>query len=175
MKMADGGFRPGLNVQMATAGSELGGRRTVVAVNVNNIGSDMSAVTPMLDQIERRTGQLPEILLADANHGNHAAITNADARGVNVVIAISKRTRESSDKADQSPAVAAWKARMQTDEAKGLYRARASLCEWTNAQAAGRVRFRQLLVRGVAKATSVALLIAITTNLTQHLATLASS
>ena len=174
MKMADGGFRPGLNVQMATAGSEFGGPRTIVGVHVNDIGSDMSAVTPMLDQIERRTGKLPQTLLADANHGNHAAIVDADARGVNVVIAVSKRTRESSAKADAHPAITAWKARMETDEAKQLYRARASLCEWSNAQAAGRFRFRQLLVRGVEKATSVALLVAITTNLTQHLATLAN-
>lgn len=174
MKMADGGFRPGLNVQMATAGSELGGRRTVVGVCVNNVGSDMSAVTPMLDQIERRTGQLPKTLLADANHGNHAAIIDADARGVNVIIAVSKRTRESTSNANLHPAVVAWKERMKTNDAKDLYRTRAGLCEWSNAQATGRFHFRQLLVRGVAKATSVALLIAITTNLTQHLAMLAS-
>lgn len=68
MKMGDGGFRPALNVQMATAGSELGGPRTIVGVAVCNVGSDMGGVTPMLEQIERRTGQLPETLLADANH-----------------------------------------------------------------------------------------------------------
>lgn len=173
MKMADGGFRPGLNVQMATAGSELGGPRTVVGVRVSNVGSDMGAITPMLDQIERRTGRLPETLLADSNHGSHAAIIDADARGVNVVIAVAKRSRESGGKADKSPAIVAWKARMQTEEVKALYRARAGLCEWANAQAAGRFRLRQFLVKGVAKATSVALLIAITTNLTQHLASLA--
>lgn len=174
MKMADGGFRPGLNLQMATAGSELGGPRTVVGVIVIKTGSDMGAVTPMLDQIERRTGQLPETLLADANHGSHDAIVDADARGVNVVVAVAKRSRESRAKADQRPAIVAWKARMQTEEAKELYRARAGLCEWTNAQAAARFGLRQFLVRGVVKATSVALLIAITTNLTQHLGTLAS-
>jgi transposase len=173
MKMADGGFRPGLNVQMATAGSELGGPRTVVAVTVNNVGSDMSAVTPMLDQIERRTGKLPENLLADANHGSFADIIDATKRGVNIVISVSKRSLEST-KADPDPAITAWKARMQTDEAKELYRARAGLAELTNAHAAGRFGLRQFLVRGVAKANCVALLLAITTNLTQHLTTLAN-
>ena len=71
MKMADGGFRPAYNVQTATAGSELGGRRTVVGVRVTNVGSDMNAVAPMLDDIERRTGKLPKVLLADANHVGH--------------------------------------------------------------------------------------------------------
>jgi hypothetical protein len=44
MKMADGGFRPAMNVQMATAGSVMGGPRTIVAVGVNNVGSDMGTL-----------------------------------------------------------------------------------------------------------------------------------
>lgn len=171
MKMGDGGFRPGFNVQMATAGSEFGGPRTIVAVRVNNVGSDMGSVTPMLDQIEQRTCKLPATILADANHANHGAIVDADARGVNAVIAVSSAGSKTSLKGEP-PAVTAWKARMETPTSKRLYRARAGLCEWTNAQAA-RQGLRQLLVRGVAKAASVALLVAITTNLIQHLATLA--
>src|SRR5947209_10352021 len=49
MKMGDGGFRPAYNVQMATAGSEMGGPRTIVGVRVTNVGSDMGSVTPMVD------------------------------------------------------------------------------------------------------------------------------
>lgn len=66
MKMGDGGFRPAMNVRCATAGSELGGTRTVIAVEVTNVGSDMGALTPMLAQIEARTGELPTTVLADA-------------------------------------------------------------------------------------------------------------
>lgn len=173
MKMGDGGFRPALNVQMATAGSELGGPRTIIAVNVNNVGSDMAAITPLLDQIERRTGKLPEVLLADANHSGHAGIIDAAARGVDLLVAVPKRSRDRAT-VDSDPAITAWKDRMSAEDAKVLYRARAGLCEWTNAQMAGRCGVRQFLVRGIAKATSVALLVAIATNLTQHLATLAS-
>jgi hypothetical protein len=68
MKMADGGFRPAYNVQMASAGSPMGGPRTIAGMLVTNVGSDMGSVSPMLDQIERRTGKLPKVLLADANH-----------------------------------------------------------------------------------------------------------
>ena len=176
MKMADGGFRPGLNVQMATAGSELGGPRTVVAVMVSNVGSDMGAVTPMLDQIERRTGQLPEVLLADANHANHVAIIDARERGVDPLIAVPKKRARVTARVSREtdPRALEWMERMRDDDAKALYRARAGLCEWTNAQAAGRCGIRQFLVRGIAKATNVALLFAITLNLTQHLATLGS-
>ncbi len=66
MKMPDGGYRPGYNVRLATAGSELGGPRTIVGLLVTNVGSDMGSVTPMLADVESRTGQLPKQLLADA-------------------------------------------------------------------------------------------------------------
>jgi transposase len=86
MKMGDGGFRPAYNIQMATAGSEMGGPHTIVGVRVTNVGSDMGSVTPMLGEIERRTGTLPEVLLADANHAKYECIRNATERGVEVVI-----------------------------------------------------------------------------------------
>ncbi len=174
MKMGDGGFRPAMNVGAATAGSELGGPRTIVAVQVTSIGSDMGAMSPMLAQIQQRTGQAPEILLADANYANHEAIAAAAARGVEVLVAVPRRSQQSGSSGNHTPAIEQWKARMQTERAKDLYRARAGLCEWTNAQFAGRFGLRQFLVRGLAKTTNVVLLAAITLNLTQHLATLAT-
>lgn len=174
MKMGDGGFRPAMNVRTATAGSELGGPRTVIAVEVTNVGSDMGAISPMLAQIEQRTGKVPEALLADANHANHEAIAAATARGVEVLVSVPRRSQQSGANGDHRPAIEQWKERMQSERAKQLYRARAGLCEWTNAQFAGRFGLRQFLVTSTAKTTCVALLAAITSNLTQHLATLAS-
>ncbi len=167
MKMGDGGFRPAMNVQMATAGDVLGGPRTIVAVAVNNIGSDMGALVPLVAQIEKRTGALPECVLADANHANHDAITMLTQQGVEVLVPVPDRTRKDGG----APELDAWKARMQTPEAKESYRARASLCELTNANAR-RMGMTQFLVRGVAKATSVALLTAITHDVLVHAATL---
>ena len=143
MKMADGGFRPAMNVRTATAGSELGGPRTIVAVEVTNIGSDMGAITPMLAQIEQRTGRLPETLLADANHANHEAIADATAGGVEVIVAVPRRSQNSGAKANHAPAIEQWKDRMQTERAKDLYRARAGLCEWTNYMEIGRASCRE--------------------------------
>jgi hypothetical protein len=60
---------------------------------------------------------------------------------------------------------------MASPEAQQTYRARASLCELTNANAR-RMGLTQLLVRGVAKATSVALLTAITHDVLTHASTL---
>lgn len=80
--------------------------------------------------------------------------------------------RNSSPRKDDTPAVAEWRKRMETDEAKGIYKLRAATAEWTNAQ----VRSHGLLpftVRGLDKALSVVLLVAIAHNLLRWLATLA--
>lgn len=174
MKMADGGFRPAYNVRMATAGSPLGGPRTIVGVQVTNVGSDMGAITPMLDEIKWRTGQLPRTLLADANHAKHDCIRAATDAGVEVLVAVPKQSQKSGANADDDPAIVAWLARMTTDEAKKLYRARASLCELSNAHLRTHHGVDQFLVRGLAKVTCVALLGAITSNLLQHAAALLS-
>jgi transposase len=169
MKMPDGGFRPAYNVQLATAGSPLGGARTIVGVRVTNVGSDLSSVSPMLDDIERRTGQLPTVLMADANHGDHASIRDADARGVTALIPVPKpRKGEPGERADNDPPIAAWRERMETDEAKETYRARASLCELPNAHFKSRLGLGHLLVRGLNKVTCVVLLTALASNLLAH-------
>jgi transposase len=168
MKMADGGFRPAYNVRMATAGSPLGGPRTIVGVQVTNVGSDMGSITPMLDEIKWRTGRLPTTLLADANHATHDCIRAATNADVEVLVAVPQRTQQGGAKADDDSAVVAWRKRMETDEAKKLYRARASLCELMNAHLRTHHGVDQFLVRGLAKVTCVALLAAITSNLLQH-------
>jgi hypothetical protein len=172
MKMADGGFRPAYNVRMATSGSPLGGPRTVVGVEVTNIGSDMGAITPMLDQIERRTGQLPKVLCADANHAKHECIRNATQRGVEIVVAVPERSQRGGPNAERDPTILSWRERMETDDAKKLYRARASLCELSNAHLRTHHGLGQFLVRGLVKVTNVTLLGAIAANLLQHATTL---
>jgi len=168
MKMADGGFRPAYNVRMATAGSPLGGPRTIVGVQVTNVGSDMGSIAPMLDEIKWRTGQLPKTLLADANHAAHDCIRAATDAGVEVLVAVPKPSQKPGANAADDPAIVAWRARMETDEAKKLYRARASLCELMNAHLRTHHGVDHFLVRGLAKVTCVALLGAIASNVLQH-------
>lgn len=174
MKMADGGFRPAYNIQTATAGSPLGGPRTIVGVRVTNVGSDMGSITPMLAELQRRTGQLPNAVLADANHASHACIRAATGQGVTALVAVPERSQKAGAKADDEPAVVAWRTRMETDEAKQLYRARASLCELTNAHLRSHYGLDRFLVRGIQKVTCVALFAAIASNLLQHASTLLS-
>ena len=166
MKMPDGGFRPAYNIQLATAGSELGGPRTIVGVLVTNTGSDMGSITPMLEDIKARTGKLPRQLLADANHAKHSCIDAATRAGVEVIMAIPKR--EQGAITPVSPEVEAWRERMKTDEAKRAYRARAALCELSNAHLKCHHGMASVPVRGLARVTCVALLGAIAANVLAH-------
>ena len=166
MKMPDGGYRPAHNVQLAVAGSPMGGPRTIVGLRVTNVGSDMNSLTPMLDDIERRTGTRPAQLLADANHTAHDDIRAVAARGVQLLAPVPQRSRNS--RSAQDEVINDWVVRMQTPEAKRATRARASLCELANAHLKDRFGLRQLLVRSTAKVTCVALLGCLAFNLLQH-------
>lgn len=167
MKMPDGGFRPGYNVQLAVAGSPLGGPRTTVGVRVHNTGSDMSSITPMLGQLKARAGRLPAVLLADANHATHACIEHATRQGVELLVAVPEHEKTARVR-QPSPEVAAWRARMHTPEAQKTFRARASLCELANAHFKDRFGMRGVLVRGTSKVTCVVLLASLAFNLLQH-------
>lgn len=172
MKMADGGYRPAYNVQMATAGSETGGPRTVVAVRVTNVGSDMGSITPMLEQIQTRTGALPKVLLADANHAKHECIRRCAELGVEALIPVPARSANAGASSDQAAEVCAWRERMHSDAAKRTLRARASLCELANAHLKSHHGVAQVLVRGIEKVTCVALLAGLAANLVQYAASL---
>jgi transposase len=170
MKMGDGGFRPGYNVQYAVAGSEMGGPRTIVGVNVTNAGSDMGSLAPMVEQIEERTGQRPAVLLADGGHAKAEDIAATMRMGVDVIVppAETAKTIEKLEVEGAAPEIIAWRERMETDEAKKLYRSRAGLVELANAHQKTHHGITQVLVRGAAKITSVILLNAIASNLLQH-------
>ena len=174
MKMGDGGFRPAYNVQYAVAGSAMGGPRTIVGVNVTNVGSDLGSMAPMVEQIEARTGQRPGALLADGGHVKAEDISATRSMGVDVLVppqetakAIEKLKAEGAD-----AQIIAWRERMDTDEAKQIYRARAGLVELANAHQKTHHGITQVLVRGVGKVTCVILLNAIGSNLLQHAARL---
>ena len=165
MKMPDGGFRPGYNLQFAVAGDEKGGPRTIVGLNVTNLGSDMGSVTDMIVEVARSTRVFPLLWLADANHARHVDIDYAARVGVCPLISVPDY--ENTEKAS-SEAVRAWHDRMETEEGKRLYKSRASLVELVNAHIKDRFGIDRVLVRGLAKVKCVALLGCLTFNLLQH-------
>ena len=167
IKMADGGTRPGYNVQFATTT----GSGIVVGVAVTNSGGDGGQMGPMLEQLKNRCGQMPPEMLVDGGYTTHDDIESAHAGGVTVYGPIKEEEKQKEKGIDpyqpkkrDGPGAAAWRQRMGTDEAKILYRQRASTAEWTNANARNR-GFYQVRVRGLQKVLAVALFYALVHNL----------
>ncbi len=169
MKMADGGFRPAYNVQVATDT----GAQVVVGVDVTNVGSDRGESTPMLDAVAARADPVPAAWLMDGGFVTREAIDEAADRGVTVYAPVpaSRSARDPhTPRPDDSPAVVAWRARMATPEAKTLYKDRAATAECVNALWKDRRGLHRLRVRGLAKVLCIALWMAVTHNLLRWVA-----
>jgi transposase len=167
MKMGDGGFRPAFNVQFATTTDAA---RVIAGVAVTTRGSDMGETTPMLAQIEARTGVRPAELLVDGGYPQHAAIDQAAARGATVYAPLPKPRKGDlrdphAPRATDSAAVAAWRQRMATDEAKAIYPQRAATAETVNADAKAHRGLDHLAVRGRDKVLGSVCLFALTYNI----------
>lgn len=172
MKMGDGGFRPAYNVQLATDADS----RAIVGLQVSQQGSDGGLVAPLERQIVERTGQHPGQYLVDGGLTTRETITTLAEQGVTVYGPVEPPRTTTSGRTqyeprpDDSPAVVAWRQRMETEEGQAIYRQRSGLAEWTNAQLRDRLGLQRFRVRGLAKVTSVMLLLAVTQNLLRLLA-----
>lgn len=171
MKMADGGFRPAFNAQLATDTAS----GVIVGLDVTDVGSDQGLLGPMVRQLERRHGRAPAEVLVD---GGYVSLEDvgalADSHCGTALYAPPTTPRDPARDPflplpDDHPAVAAWRVRMGTPEAKGIYRQRAATAELVNAQARNR-GLRQLPVRGLARARAMLLWFALAHNLVRTVA-----
>lgn len=175
MKMADGGFRPAFNVQLATDVAS----RVVVGVAVSNQGTDTGQLAPMLQQVKQRCGSLPGTMLVDGGFTKLADIEQAGAEGVRVLAPVPEPKKKDADryapKPDDSPEVAAWRQRMGTAQAQEEYKLRAATAETVNADLKAHRGLTQVNVRGRSKVMCVALWAALTYNVLRGLALAASA
>lgn len=159
MKMSDNGTRPAMNVQFASDGEA----QLVVAVEVTSQGSDSGLMQPMYDQVAEQYGVTPESYLVDGGFSNKKDITYVEGEGSRVyapVYAERKQLAEGKDpyapRADESPEMTAYRARMGTAEGKAKYKERAKIAEFPNADCRNR-GLTQFRVRGLIKAKAQAL------------------
>jgi transposase len=163
MKMADGGFRPAYNVHFVSDTVS----KVIMAVEVDNIGTDTHAMVPLAEQIEERYKVGPEEWLADGGCNSLKNVDKMDERGCKIFAPLKRRRSgrnpEEIRPTDSQP-VRDWRQRMTTDEAKQIYKQRGATAELVNAQCRAQGLW-QFLVRGTKKVLAVALLHAITNNM----------
>jgi transposase len=176
MRMPDGGYRPAMNVQLASDPDS----RAILGVEVTNQGTDTGELEPMQKQVELRTGQTVREHLADGGYLRFQDIEQAEAQRLTLYVP-PKPPREPDRYGDEyqprdsdSEAVKRWRQRMGKEESKTIYKQRAATSETINADLKTWRGLTQLSVRGLAKARCIALWCALAYNLMHFGAQLAA-
>lgn len=177
MKMANGGFNPAVNVQLATDTES----RAIVGVEVSHEGSDSVGLSePMRAQVEQRSGQRVGQHLLDGGYLRKDDLEKAHEQGVELFVPPKgarlehNRGRELEFKRSDSEAVLDWKRRMSSEEGKEIYKQRAATSETVNADLRSYRGLGQITVRGLNKARCVALWCALAYNVMHFAAALLS-
>jgi transposase len=167
MKMPDGGYRPAVNVQLATDTQS----RAIVGVEVIAAGVDTDQLEPMRRQVQERSGQTVGEHLADGGYLTFEDVDEAAQQNVTLYVP-PKPPRDRQKYGDEfqprqsdSDAVKQWRLRMGGEEGKAIYKQRAATSETVNADLKTHRGLVQLTVRGLAKAKCVALWCALAYNL----------
>jgi hypothetical protein len=164
MRMADGGTRPAYNLQVATDPVA----QVVLDVDVSQSGSDEGQLKPAYKRLRKRYKKPIGEMLTDGGFSKKKDIEDLGEAGCTVYApvpkhkAAGKKKRIRRDRLD-GPHVAAWRKRMESDEAKNIYRIRAQT-ECVHAHWRNRGLY-QMPVRGKAKVKAVALLHAVAHNI----------
>jgi transposase len=168
MKMANGGYSPGVNVQLATDTQS----RAILGVEVTNEGSDSAGLSePMRQQVEKRTGGKVEQHLVDGGYLRTEDIVQAHQQGVELFVPSKparnpqNRGRELEPKPSDSEAVQAWKGRMASKEGQEIYKQRAATSETVNADLRTYRGLAPFTVRSLNKIKCVTLWCALAYNL----------
>jgi hypothetical protein len=164
MKMSDGGFRPAYNGQLATDTES----QVIVGVEVTHQGSDPGQLEPMVDQLVTRYDKVAGEYLVDGGFVNKQAIETVSEQGATLYAPVPKPKDAGRDPYRALPndpePVGAWRKRMGTDQAKAVYKDRASTAECVNAIARNR-GLQPFRVRGLRKVKTVLLWYALAHNM----------
>ncbi|WP_390622261.1 IS1182 family transposase [Tautonia marina] len=166
MRMPDGGSRPAYNVQLAVDTES----RAIVGVDVTNAGSDAGLAEPMRGQIAERTGGVVQEHLVDGGYVKLEDLDRAAASEppVTMTMPVPRPRKKDADphrpKATDSEAVAQWRRRMGTSEAKSGYKDRAATVETVNGELKSERGLTPFRVRGLPKVRCVALWCALAYN-----------
>lgn len=166
MKMPGGGHRPAYNVQFATDTRS----QVVVGLEITT-ETDQRQLGPMVDQLQGRYGRAPAEHLVDGGYLNLPDLERLAGPGIGttVFMPVPKARRGTArdphrPRRGDPPAVADWRIRMGTGEARAIYRDRAATAECVNAIARNR-GLQALPVRGPTKVHAVLLWFALAHNL----------
>jgi transposase len=171
MRFPDGAVRPAYNAQIAVTPNE----GIIVSVEMTDRRNDAGLAAPMVDDIVRRYGKAPEILLVDTHYATSEDIAALAEHAAGPVKVFAPTPTERDDvkpatlvkrakmRAQEPESVKEWRSRMATPAGQQVY-GRRKLIERINANLKNH-GFGFLYVRGLVKTRAVALWHALANNL----------
>jgi transposase len=171
MKFADGAIRPGYNAQIAAAPQQ----GIIMSIEMTDRRNDSGLAAPMIDDLVRRYGKVPEKLLVDTHYAtveDIAALSDHPAGRMTIYappptertdISPAALKKRLSKRRGEPESVKDWRSRMASDTGQAIYRLR-KLIERVNADRKNH-GLGHLPVRGLIKAKAVALMHALAHNL----------
>ena len=165
IKMGDGGFRPAYNVQLSADTAT----QIITGADPVDTAGDYGQLPAAVQQHVERYQKAPEEILVDGGFAKKEDIEQVSPPqgGTTVYAPVQKSKKDERDphipRPSDSPALAAWRMRMGTEQAKAIYQERASTIECVNASARNR-GLQQFRVRGWLKARTVVLWYALVHN-----------
>jgi transposase len=153
MKMPNSGFAPAYNIQFASDPKS----KMIVGVKVIQAGHDYGQLGKMQEQIHKRLGYTPKMTLADPGFLDYQDVQQVSKTSQVYIPGETIKT-------EKNPTMTEIKNRMETEEAKEIYKDRAATAEFVNARTRTR-GLTQFLVTGLAKVQVVATFFAIGNNM----------
>lgn len=153
----------------------------IVAAEITQEANDKQQLLPMLQQVEQNVGRLPEKATADAGYFGEAAVTEASAKNVEVLVApdrqkhgvaaVGEAAAEPADTRAEEAArkpggvAEAMRAKLCSPEGRAVYKMRKAVVEPVFGQIKERRGLRGFLLRGLEKVKAEWKLICLTHNL----------
>lgn len=171
MKMADKAYRPAYNLVLATAPTQM----VILGLEPTDRRNDSGLATPMIDQLERRYGQRPQILLVDtrlatqdeivalASHPDRPTIVYSPPPPDKANVKPETVRKRAWQRQREAPPLKDWRQRMASAAGQLIYQRR-RLIEPVNGQLKAR-GLERLRLRGLAKVRCEALIYAIGHNI----------
>jgi transposase len=164
-----GAFVQGYNAQAAVDGEA----QIILAAEVIQQTTDNHQLEPMLEQVERNTGDLPLAASADSGFWNPKQVEKIQARGIDLHVATGKQKQEQVSPPDSDDPVAEqetslrerMKLKLLSEPGRDLYRMRKAIVEPVFGQIKECRGFRRFSLRGLDKVQAEWKMICTTHNL----------
>jgi len=157
---SSGGFSQCYNSQIAVDGES----RLIVAEGVTQSASDNGQLVPLVEQVQRNTGRLPDKALADAGYGSEDNLQYLVDRGIDGYVA-QGRGEKGLDAKVTKPLRAKMACKLKTKRGHNVYRRRKHIAEPPFGWIKSVLGFRSFSLRGLRKVSGEWSLVCLALNL----------